>query len=195
MAAEQVRNRANLRFAEEVRKRFSFLEPMGFRCLSSEPTVVHFESRETRISISHGRQSYEIDMELSSIASPTDAYSISEVIRLVDLSIGEHYRKFATHTAKGVAEGVAKLASILRRCIAAGVLTDLQVFDRLKCQREGLARNYALATQLEQIRRRSELSWHSKDYAAVVKILGPFREALTPLELKKLEFSEKKLRL
>lgn len=195
MATEPVTDRSVLRFAEEVKVRFAFLETLDFRCVRSEATFVRFESPRTKVSVYHGRRSFEIGLEIESASAPTDAptdaYSFSEILRLVDRKQGEQYKNYATHTAEGVAEGVGKLSGLFQRCIAAGILNDKQLFKRLKLQREELARNYALQTQLEQARRKSEAAWRTKDYAAVVEALKPFRAALTATEVGKLEFSER----
>jgi hypothetical protein len=188
MATERVTDRSALRFPEEVKAQFSFLETSGFRCVRSEATFVRFESPRAGVNVYHGRRSFEIGLE---IESPTNAYSFSEILRLVDREQGGQYRNYATHTAQGVTEGVGKLAELFQRCIAAGILDDKQLFARLKVQREELARNYALETQLEQARRKSEAAWRKKDYAAVVKALKPLRAALTANEVGKLEFAEK----
>ena len=194
MATERVTDRSVLRFAEEVKDHFSFLEALGFHCVRSEATFVRFESPKASINVFHGRHSFEIDLEVESAQSPTDVYSFSEILRLVDREQGEQYRNYATHTPQGVAEGVGKLAELFQRCIAAGILNDKQLFSRLKLQRQELARNYALETQLVQARRKSESAWHKKDYAAVVEALKPLRAALTATEVGKLEFAEKQLR-
>lgn len=191
MAAECVTDRSLLRFAEEVKAHFSFLETSGFRCVRAEATFVRFESPTASVNVYHGRRSFEIGLEMESTPSPTDAYSFSEILRLVDREQGERYRNYATHTAQGVAEGVARLAELFQRCIAAGILNDRQLFARLKVQRVELARNYALETQLEQARRKSEAAWRAKDYAAVVAALKPLRAALTAAEVGKLEFAER----
>ena len=132
MATERVTDRSVLRFAEEVKDRFSFLETLGFRHVRSEPTFVRFESPRASVNVYHGRRSFEIRLEIESASSPTDAYSFSEILRLVDREQGEQYRNYATHTAQGVAEGVGKLAELFQRCIAAGILNDKQLFARLK---------------------------------------------------------------
>jgi hypothetical protein len=191
MATERVTDRSVLRFPEEVTDRFSFLETLGFRCVRSEATFVRFESSRAGVNVYHGRRSFELGLEMESASSPTDAYSFSEILRLVDREQGEQYRNYATHTAQGVAEGVGKLAELFQRCIAVGILNDKQLFSRLKLQRGELARNYALETQLEQARRKSEAAWRTKDYAAVVEALKPLRAALTATEVGKLEFAEK----
>ncbi len=191
MATEHVTDRSVLRFAEEVKGRFSFLETLGLHCVRSEATFVRFESPRISTNVYHGRRSFEIGLEVESTLSPTDSYSFSEILRLVDREQGEQYRNYATHTAQGVAEGVGKLAELFQRCVAAGILTDKQLFVRLKLQRQELARNYALETQLVQARRKSEAAWREKDYAAVVKALKPLRDALAATEVGKLEFAEK----
>jgi hypothetical protein len=188
MATEHVTNRSVLRFAEEVEDSFSFLKPLGFRRARSEPTFVRFESPQASINVYHGRRSFEIGLE---IESPTDAYSFSEILRLVDREQGEKYRNYATHTTQGVVEGVGKLAERFQRCIAAGILNDKQLFSRLKLQRQELATNYALETQLQQARRKAEVAWRNKDYASVVEAFKPLRAALTATEVGKLEFAEK----
>jgi len=194
MATERVTDRSVLRFAEEVKGRFSFLETLGLHCVRSEASFVRFESPRISINVYHGRRSFEIGLEVESTLSPTDSYSFSEILRLVDREQGEQYRNYATHTAQGVAEGVGKLAEIFQRCVAVGILNDEQLFSRLKLQREELARKYALETQLVQARRKSEAAWHRKDYATVVRVLKPLRAALSATEIGKLEFAEKETR-
>lgn len=193
MATERVTDRSVLRFAEEVKERFSFLETVDFRCVRSEATFVRFESPRAGVNVYHGRRSFEIGLEIESALSPADAYSFSEILRWVDHEQSEQYRNYATHTVQGVAEGVGKLAELFQRCIAAGILNDKQLFSRLKLQRQELARNYALETQLEQARRKTEIAWRKKDYAALVKALKPLRAALTTSEVGKLEFAEKQI--
>jgi hypothetical protein len=191
MAAEGVTDRSVLHFADEVKGRFSFLEILGFRHVRSEPTFVRFESPRANVNVYHGRRSFEIGLEIESAESPTDAYSFSEILRLVDREQGEQYRYYATHTVKGVVEGVGKLAELFQRCISAGILDDKQLFERLKVQRKEIATKYALELELRQARRAAEIAWYKKDYAAVVEALRPLRAALTATEVGKLEFAEK----
>jgi hypothetical protein len=190
---ERVLDRTPLRFAEAVKNQFSFLETMGFRCTCSEATFVRFESADIGINIYHGRRSFEIGLEMESASSATDAYSFSQILRLVDCKEGDQYRNYATHTAEGVVEGVRQLAELLQRCIAGGVLIDDELFSRLRQQKKELVRNYALETKLFQARRKAEVAWRQKDYSTVVKLLKPFSAGLTAVEVRKLEFAVKHL--
>lgn len=184
-------DRPILRFAEEIKDRFSFLEPLGFRQICSAATFMRLESPSIGINIFHGRRSFEIGLEIYSTLAPTETYAIPEIVRLVDKGEGDQYKYYAAHTMQGVAEGVGKLAEHFQRCTAAGILSDNQLFARLKQQRQELITRYALEVELRQARRNSEIAWCKKDYAAFVEALKPLRESLTPTELRKLEYAEK----
>lgn len=188
-----VADRSLLRFADEVTDRFAFLDGQGFRRVHAEDTLVRFESRRLTISIYHGRQSYEIGLEVESPASPDDRYSFSELLRLVDQERAQRYRSFAAHNVQGVSDGVRQLAENFRKCLASGILDDNRLFSRLKQQREALNRDYAKDVELQQARRKADDAWRQKDYSLVVKNLKPLRDSLSPSEVAKLEFAEKHL--
>lgn len=191
MTVESISDRSVLRFAEEVKDRFSFLEALGFRRTCSEATLVRFESPSIGINVFHGRRSFEIGLEIQSTQLPTESYSIPEIVRIFDKEQGVQYKYYATHTAQGVSEGVRQLAKLFQRCVAAGLLNDTQFFSRLEQQKKELVAKYALEVQLRQARRESEIGWRKKDYAAVVKALKPLRAGLTATEVGKLEYAEK----
>jgi hypothetical protein len=191
MTIKRVTDRSLLRFAEEVKDRFSFLGTLGFRRVRSEPTLVRFESSKMSINVYHGRRSFEIDLEIEPAHSPADAYSFAAILRLIDRQQLGHTRSYATHTAQGVAEGVRELAELFQQCIATGILNDSELFSRLKTQSAEWARDYAFETQLEQALKKFESAWATKDFGKVVQILAPFQEHLSQLNLKKLEYARK----
>ncbi len=191
MSKKRVTDRALLRFTDEVKARFAFLEARGFNCVSTDVTLVRFESPELGVNIFHGRQSYEIGLELESLVSKTEKYSFSELLRLVDQERAECYRSFAATNAEGVAEGVRQLADSVQQCIAAGLLGDTELFSRLKRQRHDLTKKLSLDVQLQHARQKTEAAWHTKDYATIVRIMKPLRAYLSASEVAKLEFAEK----
>lgn len=190
MNAKRDDDRSLLRFVDLVKLHFALLESRGFRCTHTEPTLVRFESPELGINIYHGRQSYEISLEIENVRS-SESYSLSEILRLVQNGRVEQYRVYATHTEEGVAEGVQELADRFLKCIDTGILVDSELFSRLKLQRENWARVYALETRLEQARNKSELAWQKGDFYEVVRVLGPLQEHLGPSDLRKLEYAKK----
>ncbi len=190
MASEFIANRALLRFSDEVKARFAFIETLGFRCVRSEATLVRFESTKLAVTVYHENLSYEISSAIESVHG-SDAYSFSEVLCLVNGERIEQYRDYAAHTVEGVAEGVRRLAELFRKCVDAGILNDRELFPRLKLQRSEWAKNYTLEIQLKQARNKSESAWAEKDFGKVVQALSPLQEHLDPSELKKLEYAKK----
>jgi hypothetical protein len=190
--ADFMMDRRALRFSDEVKISFHFLEILGFRCVREEPTFVSYESPPIRINVFHGRQSYEIDAEIEYANAPNERYSYSEILRIVDPVRGDAYRNYTALTPEGVSKGVHQLAYDVRQCIDAGVLQDhRQLFSRLKLQRANLAGKLELESKLLQARRMSGSAWAKKDFKAVVQALSPYEPHLDPSELKKLEYSRK----
>ena len=187
-------DRSALRFDAEVKERFSFLGDLGFHCVRAESTFVRFESQSASLNVYHGRQSFEIGLEIEPAPPDRDCFSFSEILRLVDREQALHYRNYGTHTLPGVAKGVHQLALLLERCIEGGILKDKQLFSRLRLQREEFRQCYAVETELVQARRKSELAWRNKDYEAFIKALQPLRAALKATEVAKLKFAEKQIR-
>jgi len=190
MAFKNITDRSLLRFADEVKLRFVFLETLGFRCVRSEAILVRFEASNIAISVYHDQQSYEISLAIEDVRG-SDSYSFSEILRLVNSEGVEQYRDYATHTVEGVAEGVRRLAELFQKCVDAGILKDSNLFSRLKLQRSEWAKNYALQTQLEQAHKKSESAWAEKDFDRIVQTLAPLQEHLNPSDLKKLEYAKK----
>lgn len=81
---DRIIGRSSLHFSHEVKKCFLFLEDLDFCCVRSEDTFVRYESPMMGINIYHGRQSYEISLEIQSVQAPIEMYSISEILSLVD---------------------------------------------------------------------------------------------------------------
>jgi hypothetical protein len=194
MDADQNIDRSLLHFSEEVKDCFSFLEGFGFSGVHVEPTLVRYESREMVLNIYHGRKSYEIGLEIESSRMPTESYSFSEILRLIDIEKGKSYDNFATHTAEGVTKGVQRLAVLLRECINAGIFNDEQLFSRLKRQRDDWSRKYEIEVKLQQAQIGAESAWAKKDFGKVVAILSPLQDHLKLSDLKKLEYAKNHLK-
>jgi hypothetical protein len=67
MAFKNITDRSLLRFADEVKLRFVFLETLGFRCVRSEAILVRFEASNIAISVYHDQQSYEISLAIEDV--------------------------------------------------------------------------------------------------------------------------------
>lgn len=188
-------DRRSLHFAEAVKAKFGFLTANGFKRVKSEPTFVRFESGGIYVNVYHGRMSFELGLEIGQMESlDEEPYSMSEIIRFTEPDKSDRYRDYATRDVSGVEEGVQRLAALFRRYVDAGLFDDGQLFTRLRKQREIYIGKFALEVNLTQARRKLDSAWQAKDYAKVVELLNPWRDALTPTELHKLEYAAKHAR-
>jgi len=196
MNAETQMDRAGLRFAELTQRHFAFIEAQGFQRVRGEPTFVRFESPALFLNIYHGRSSFEIGAELGRLGNENDEkqpYPMSALLGAAGVPTAKEYRDYATHTPDGVDEGLAKLAKLFRDHVSQN-LHNADLFRVLKEQRRAWAEDFAQEVNLRQTRRKLDSAWHAKDYAKVVELLNPWRDALTPTELHKLEYAEKHAR-
>lgn len=192
MMIKPLTKREKFKFPDEVRRRFSFLDSLGFSYIDGVATLVCFKSSEFFVNIYHGRQSYEIGLEIG-LESDENIYSISEISQLLGIEGSELYRNYVASTKEAVAEGVRQLAETFQECVDAGLLegSSKNIFARLEKQRSERAKNYALQTQLSQALKKAEQAWERKDFGKVVFYLEPFRDHLSPSNLKKLSYAEK----
>ena len=189
---DHISGKGDLRFAEEVGARFSFLEDLGFRNVRSDATHVRYESPQVGINVYHDQRSFEIWLTMESAA---DTYSLGEILHQIDPKQSKQYRyDYVARTVQGVVVGVDKLASLFRQCLASGMLPDKQLSERLKIQGKERIAKYALDIELMHVRRKLESAWHKKDYPCVVELLKPFQAALTATEIAKLKYAEKHLK-
>ena len=66
----------SLRFAETVEENFSFLQGHGFKRVQSEPAFVRFESSCIHLNVYHGRQSFEVGLEISPVGADSDDFVV-----------------------------------------------------------------------------------------------------------------------
>lgn len=186
--------RDDLRFSDEVIRRFSFLDSLGFRCADIETTLVRFESSALSVNIYHGRMSYEIALEIEA-KKDVETYSIAEILCLLGIAGSEQYKNYTACTQNQVIEGVNQLAIIFQKCIDMGLFErdTKELFTSLKYQRSERAEVYALETQLSQALRETESAWAQKDFKQVVRHLKPLQNQLDPLNLQKLIYAEKQV--
>jgi hypothetical protein len=189
--ANGVSSMRQLRFVEEVNIQFGFLRDMGFTRVHCEDTIVQFQSSMVGVTIYHGRQSYEIGLEIT-FPSSKDRFPISAILLLIDPIQADEYRNPAGTTVESVAVGVRGLAELFRKCIDSGVLCDDRVLSRLETLCSERIRKFSLDVELRQAHRKCESAWAEKDLAKVVQILSPLREHLATGDLRRLEYAEKR---
>jgi hypothetical protein len=186
-------DRQSLHFAETVERYFAFLAGHGFKRVQKETTFVRFESGRLYVNIYHGRQSYEMELEIGSYGISDPPYSILDLIRLLEPKKAAEYRRYAAHIAKDVDNGVQRLASLFRRYVDAGALDDARIFERLQKSRSAAVHGYWKGMKLTQVRQQLDAAWHAKNYAKIIALLEPHRSDLFPTELKKLNYAKQRI--
>lgn len=192
MQSKRPQDRASLRFADEVLKRFAFLLDSGFAVAETDPTFVQFKSPLIILNVFHGRRSYEIGLELASADKPADTYPLYYLLWLADPNYS--YRVFQAESTESVAEGVRQLAERFKPCFDIGLLNDKDLFVKFERQSKIWSHEFAMEVNLQQAHRFSNEAWLKKDFHEVVKILSPYRGHLTPTDLNRLEYAEKHLK-
>jgi hypothetical protein len=186
-------DRSALLFNKVVEENFGFLLSKGFQQVQSEPTFVRFESKGVFVNIYHGRQSFEVGLEIGPLGGDPDdkCYSMSELVQLVEPDKAHGYRNFIANSKESIMDGVRRLAALFHLYFDAVIMKDAGLFERLRINREKWAHDYAREVTLVRVRRNLEQVWRAKDYTAVVMMLRPFRDVLSPAELHKYEYAEK----
>jgi hypothetical protein len=178
--AEEVgRERERLNFAKLVEAKFAFLMDLGFSETASEPTIVRFQKDDLAVSVYHGRQSYEIGID---ITQGGERYSISELIRSADPATAEQYRNPKAMTSVDVAAGLDRVAGLLQRYGARALHDDPDYFAELRQQRKAWSESYAL----DVLRPKAEAAFREGRYADAVSLYEQIAPTLSASEQKKL---------
>jgi len=187
--------RIKLQFDQEVLKAFLFLvREYKFRVTLITPTLVKYESTYLIINVYHGRMSYELGIETIRKGdfpeSREQGFTLDELVALLG-SQEDCY--FQVSTQKGVHLFVPKLAALFRKYAEQILKTyDSKIFDKLWEQRLYFRKKFAEEVELRHVREKAQDAWNKKDYLKIVILYNPIKHLLSQVELKKLEYAEKK---
>jgi len=191
---DHVPERAYLRFAEEVKVQFRFLLKLGFTFIRSEASFVRFESPDLAVNIYHGRLSYEIGLEIEFKGEINSCFGISRLLRLINYELYLRYRQFATRSEEGVVTGVRQLSEMFRYCIDMGILDNKrQLLSRLREFQAIAGHEMAVKYNLPGIRSEAATAWRNKDFRLFIDLLTPYKDDLTLVEIKKMEYASRHL--
>jgi hypothetical protein len=185
---EQGFERTALRFAENARSAFAFLEAdYGFVLETASVTLVRYRHADGRyVNVFHGRQSYALNFELGR----TD----DERIYAADVagSAGVPLDVFEASTPEAVKSSLVRLSRLLRESAKDALSGDPLAYQALRSEQarhsDELQRGWALA----DARARVDAAWRAKDFRSVVAAFSPLEEYLTPAERKKLAMARER---
>jgi hypothetical protein len=162
---------------------------MEYRETEALPTLILFRKGDLEVDVYHGRRSYEIG---AGITRDETRYSLGQFIDLADDPTVKRFRYPAYRTPEGVKTGLEVISTMMKRYAASGLRGDAQVFAELDIQRKKWGEEFALDVEESQTRPKAEEAWRNKDYAKAAELYAKFRPRLTPAEVQKLAFAEKR---
>jgi len=181
--------RARLGFVEIVRREFAFLADFGFAEVESSPTIVRYRTGDLDLNVYHGRQSYEIGMQLG---HGDEQVSMEQLIRVTDPAGWQKYRVYAATNPAGVVSGVTRLAELARRYGDRALRDDPEFFADLMRQRESWKDAFALDVLERQTRPKAEAAFREGRYLEAAELYERIAARLSPAEKAKLAAARKR---
>jgi hypothetical protein len=179
------------RFADMVKRSFSFLESTGFRHANDEPGLVHYESDRSFVTVSWDSRSGELDAFVGLLprtAEAQDSYSIADVLGAAGVPASDC--KLAQVADEGrLGPFVEKLATDLRMHAQPALVGDRMYFRRLEAFRAAKADRYMREMKLRQVRSEAEKAWRDRQYDRVVSLYSSVESDLTESETRKLDYA------
>ena len=186
---EVVLDRTELGFADVVRQGFAFVEDFGFREVDALPTIVRYRKDDLVLNVFHGRQSYEISME---IGRDDEMYSLSSLISAADPEAVRSHQHWAATTPEALASGVARLATLVRCYGARALRDDPAFFADLRKQRKSWSNDFALDVLARQIRPKAAAAFRERRYGEAAELYEKISARLSGAERAKLAFCRKR---
>lgn len=190
--AGRVTDRSELRFVEAVEAAFSFLvEKLGYRLAITEPpTFVRYESGTMFFNVYHGRQSYELNVEVGSIADPVGrSYRLPDVLGALLGSDDKRRTYFQASNREAVRRCVQQIADLVARHYGPVLRGDIQVLDRIAAHTSDKSEADTREVVQRPVREAAEKAWHAKDYAKVHELYASIQNNLTLVERKRWEYA------
>ena len=182
-------DRSRLGFAETVRREFAFLADFDFYEVESSPTIVRYRKDDLNLNVYHGRQSYEIGLQ---IGRGGEQISMEQLIRVSDPAGWENYRVLAAANPEGVVSGVTRLAELARLYGERALRGDPEFFAEVRRQRKLWIDAFALDVIESQTRPKAEAAFREGRYREAVELYERIATRLSPAERAKLAVARKR---
>jgi len=193
-SARPVVDRAELGFVEAAQAAFSFLvEDRGFRLVRLEPpTFLRYESDTIFVNIYHGRQSYELNVEIGRIADPMGrSYRLPEVLGALFGWDDRRRTYFQASSSPVVRRCIETIADLVTRHYQQVLMGDREALDRIAAHTAEKAHMLEKEAVQRRVRGAAEKAWRAKNYAKVRELYESIRDDLSLVERKRLEYAEK----
>lgn len=186
-------NRARLRFAENAKAEFDFLESeYGLCATETAQTLVRYESPSLIVVVYHGRSSYEVGVEITPRGIRREGeqpFSLDDLVALCGRRDLLPAGFLQASTEEAVRISVARAAAIVRECGGKALRSDPFELRRLTVLRSERAQLHALERRLAAVRADAENAWRERDYRRVEELYRAVEPHLTAAEIGRLNYA------
>ncbi len=159
-------------FVDVVISEFEFLADMGFALIESQPTLVRYQKKGIEADVYWGRKSNELGFE---IAWNGMRFSISELMRATAPDEAERYLNPVATSQSALNDGLARLASLVKRYAVPALEGDQNFYERLKHGRTAWSQKFALDVLEAQIRPKANEAFHHGNYREAAALYEQIR--------------------
>lgn len=200
---------AGQQFTKETLDAFSFLvKEYKFRPVSCSPTVIRFESQDVIVEVSrfsaHDPSTFFVGIEITLLESTP---KLREGFNLIDLMKYQNpkldikeiekqvaSRHFQATTPKQLRSSLKRLSKLFKRYANTALRGDSKIFTGLQIERIREEDKLAKEGYVGRIRQEAETAFRSKCYFKVIELYKKIKGDITPVEVKKFEYSKKKMK-
>lgn len=179
------------KFADMVKRAFSFLESAGFRITKSDLGQALYESDRASVAVTWDSRSGELDAFVGMLpmtGQAQDQYSIADVMGAAGVPASECKLDQVGDESR-LAPFVERLATNLRTHAQPALVGDRMYFRRLETFRGAKAETYMREMNLRQVRSQAERAWQDRQYDKVVSLYSSVEGDLTESESRKLDYA------
>lgn len=185
-------------FEHQVIKHFHFLEVLySFRRRDAMrrglSMQIRYESPVVFADLFYGPPAYEVELSFGRIGvdDTPSAYSFG----LGDLLQRSSCAKWEWEPVRtdAISSVVAEYARLLRECGTECLSGNPLVFEQMKRARDSAVKGWIQAEKEMAVRKAAEVAWGNKDFGEVRRLYDSIRDHLTPPELDKLGYANRRL--
>jgi len=189
-------NREYLNFKNVVLEAFEFLlNDFNFQCVKINTTLIRYESDRMFLQIYHGRNSFELGLEigfLEKIKDEEQKYSLAELTEIMGLFKNPgNYIPWTVSTPELVKKYVTKLAELAKNNLQDALRGEPSILIRLSEIQTRNHNDFMAEMKLSRIIPQADECFRKKNYKNVIELLLPIRNELSPVFLKKLNYAIK----
>lgn len=185
-------------FLKQVTDHFGFLEhDFGFHRVMVDDRFARWENNEVFVQVQFdAERSYEVGAEVGQskvlFNGKERPFDLGEVARMAGNS-WSRFRVLHGHNEDTLDNALNELADVVKLHGHALLHNAATAFAILAKQREQECSDYAVETELRQMKATAEKAWREHDYPTIVDLYGQHKSHLSPVEVKRYEVALKRV--